>query len=160
MTQSRYFRDPPSIVLVKRLALTVVAIHAVLASISGYRAWVQVRSLDLSVEGPTMTVGSRVDAEVVSWARTFVTVRVELVQGDRTELLAQGRVRANAQAVYDPRWQRMAVHGVLSAAQLERFRPGPATVRATAVGGSQFLRTPPPKVRLIPVRIVARPEGA
>jgi hypothetical protein len=160
LARSRYFRDPPSIVLVKRFALAVVLAHAMLASMSAYRAWVQVRSLDLRVAGPVLGVGTVLDAEVVSWARTHVRVSLELVQDGHAETLAETRVRSNTQAVYDPRWRRAALHAVLTPPQLDRFRPGPALVRATAIGGPQWLRTPPPLVREATVQIGARPGAS
>lgn len=159
MARSRYFRDPPSIALVKRFAVAVVLTHAALAGMSAYRAWVQVRSLDLHVVGPVVTTGSVLDADVVSWARTHVRVDLALVQEGRVETLAEARVPSNRQAVYDPRWRRATLRAVLTPVQLERFHPGPATVRATAIGGPQWLRTPPPKVREAAVRIGASPGG-
>jgi hypothetical protein len=137
----------------------VVLVHAALASVSAYRAWVQVRSLDLRVSGPMLHVGSAVDAHVVSWARTFVSVRLELVQDGRAETLAETRVRPNREGVYDPRWRRASLHGQLAADQLDRFHAGPAIVRATALGGPQWLRTPPPTVREISVEIGPEPRG-
>jgi hypothetical protein len=156
MARSRYFRDPPSIALVKRFALAVVVTHAALAGMSAYRAWVQVRSLDLRVADPVLGVGSVLDVEVVSWARTHVRVSLELVQDGHAETLAETRVRSNPQAVYDPRWRRAALRAVLTPARLDRFHPGPATVRATAIGGPQWLRTPPPQIREAAVRIGVR----
>jgi hypothetical protein len=46
---------------------------------------------------------------------------------------------------------------MLTAKQLRRLRPGPAVVRATAVGGPQWMRRLPPTVRERAVRMVAVP---
>jgi hypothetical protein len=159
MTHSRYFRDPPSIAVVKRMALAVVLAHATLASISAYRAWVQIRSLDLRVSRAVLGPGTAVDAQVVSWARTWVSVRVELVQDGRVSTLARVRVPPNHEGVYDPRWRRASLRVGFTAARLEPFHPGPALVRATALGGPQWLRTPPPRVREVGVQIPSRPEA-
>ena len=45
---------------------------------------------------------------------------------------------------------------IATAALLERFRPGPATLRATGLGSSQWLRVPPPEVRERYVEIAVR----
>jgi hypothetical protein len=93
---------------------------------------------------------------VVSSGRTFVTVRLELVQGSHSETLAELRVAPNRWSVYDPRARVATMTPSFTTEFLAQFRPGPAILRATGTGGPQWLRTPPPEVREIPV-VVAIP---
>jgi hypothetical protein len=156
--RDRYLADPPSIALVKRFVVAVAAAHLLLGIVSSYRAWVQIRSVELLVHTRQLRSGTPLSAEVVSWARTHVRVDLELVQGARAETLGVTVIRSNEQAVYDPRWRRGTLRAVVTSAQLARLQPGPATVRVTARGGSQFLRVPPPIVRTFAVDIGRAPR--
>jgi hypothetical protein len=139
--------------VLRRLVLPLLALHVALALWSGYRAIVQVFRLELQVAQPLLRAGSAVSYAVVSSGRVPVTVRLELVQGTRAEMLATTRVRDGAIAGYDPRLQRARQSVVLTEPVLSRFEAGPALLRVTAVGSSQWLRTPPPTVREVAVRI-------
>jgi hypothetical protein len=68
---------------------------------------------------------------------------LELVQGAVAETLGC----PNENASYDPRPKRASASVVLTPASLAPFKPGLALVRATANGGMQWLRTPPPTIR-------------
>ena len=150
----RLSRDPRPVALVKRVIAVWLAAWFVLASISGYRAIVQVRALELRVgDGGALRAGSVVRAAVVSSARATVDVTVELLQGARAETLGVRRVPANDDPALDPRSRRDSLRVVLTAELLGRFRPGPAVVRATGRGRSQWLRVPPPEVREVRVEI-------
>jgi hypothetical protein len=135
------------------LMTTVLVLYAIFGGFSAYRAWVQVKGLALRTSAAELRPGESVTVEAVSWARTRVTVRVELVQRDRRELLATRVIPTNHVASLDPRTKATWLVIVLTAEQLARLRPGPATVQATAVGGPQWMRTPPPTVRERAVRI-------
>jgi hypothetical protein len=65
------------------------------------------------------------------------------------------RIPSNHVASLDPRTRSAMLHVVLGQEQLARFHEGRATIRASAIGGPQWLRTPPPLVRTLPVVIVA-----
>jgi hypothetical protein len=149
----RISRDPPSLRVVKRVILVALAIHVAMALLSGWRAWFQIRRLDLAVRAGTLQAGDRVEARVVSWARTFVDVRLELVQGAHAETLGTHLVPRNRDPASDPRPRSATLAVTLTPELLGRFRPGPAVVRATAIGRSQWLRVPPPMVREAPVTI-------
>lgn len=140
-------------VLLKRAILAFLAVNLVIAMLSGYRAYFQVRSLELSLPERTLHSGSTIEASVVTSGRTFVDVQLEIIQGGHSEPLAAGQVPKNNFASYDPRTQRAALRVALTPELLARFEDGPARVRATATGRAQWLRVPPPEVREIIVEI-------
>ena len=139
--------EPRSSVWMKRAIVAVLVFHAPLAMWSGYRAIVQVFALDLRVAGPVLRAGSTVGFRVVTSARTTVDVTLEVVQGERARTLATRRVPGNRNPAYDPRPRRDSLALGLPPETLAALAPGPAVIRATAVGRSQWLRLPPPTVR-------------
>ena len=139
--------------VLRRVILPLLGVHFTLALWSGYRAIVQVFSLNVQLSSPTVRPGATVGYDVVSSGRAPVTVTLELVQGPRAETLAVRRVATSIDPAYDPRTKKGSASVVLSAAQLARFAIGPAAVRATALGSSQWLRVPPPTVREVAVTI-------
>jgi hypothetical protein len=149
---SRLFR------VVQRVVVIVALLHVAIGAWSSYRAWVQVRALDLQVMSPTLRPGIPAFVQAVTSGRTPIDVRLELVQGSHTELLADLRVAASRDGFYDPRTRHGSMTPSFTTEFLARFQPGPAVVRATALGRPQWLRTPPPVIREIPV-IVAPPGG-
>ena len=153
MFESTLSREARPIVLLKKAALVLLALCFVTALASGYRAYYQVRSLELRLDGPTIREGSVIQVDVSGSGRTTIDVRVELIQGARSETLAVHRVRGNEWAAIDPRPQD-ASHGITVTRELlARFQNGAATVRATATGRPQWLRLPPPTVREVAVEI-------
>lgn len=136
------------------MSIVVLSLYAFFGLISAYRAWVQVKSLDLHVSTRALRPGSSVTVNAVSWARTTVTVRVELVQEERSDTLRVEEIPRNHVASLDPRTRSARLYVVLGRERLARFHPGVAMIRATAIGGPQWLRTPPPQVRTVPVVIV------
>lgn len=142
--------------IAQRVILIVALLFATLGAWSAYRAWFQVRALDLRVMSPDVRPGLPVVVQVVTSGRTTVDVRLELVQGPRVEMLATLRVAASRDASLDPRTRQGSMTPAFTAAFLEHFQPGAAILRATAVGRPQWMRTPPPTVREIAV-IVAPP---
>jgi hypothetical protein len=150
---SQFHRQPPSMRVLKWIVVPFVCVHVVLASFSGYRAIVQVYSLDLRASGPTLRPGSTVTFDVASSGRVWVHVDVELRQGQRAETLAVHWIPTHTTPSYDPRTIRGHVELTLTPEQLARLEPGPAVVRATAHGRSQWLRTPPPVVRELGVNV-------
>lgn len=153
----RRFSDPPSVALVRKAIIAVVAVHVPLALWSGYRAIVQVQHLELQSQARMIGEGSTVRVGVISSGRTTVDVRLEMIQGARVETLAVRDVPTGATPAYDPRFRHASLAVTLTPKLLERFEPGPALLRATAIGRSQWLRTPPPEVRELPVDIRHQP---
>lgn len=133
-------------VALRWLTLAVVVPFAIFGGFSGYRAWVQVRSVALRVPDVELRPGGIVEVDAVSWARTHVTVRLVLVQGTHAETLAVHRIASNHVASLDPRTRSAHLLIPLAAERLAHYRPGEAVLRAIAIGGPQWLRTPPPKV--------------
>ena len=111
------------------------------------------RSLDLISSERVLHSGSSVRASVVTSGRTFVRIRLELIQGAHAEKLAELVVPKNKWASIDPRTQRAALTATLTPELLARFEAGPALLRATALGGSQWLRVPLPEVRDLAVEV-------
>jgi hypothetical protein len=141
------FAEPRSTVLIRRSILAILLVLMPLFAISSYRAYVQIKSFDLAVPDSLLRDGGRIDAHVVSWARTFVQLRIELIQGHRVDTLAIKEVPRNWDPVFDFRPRRDSLTVTLTPQMLERFQPGPALVRAAARGSMQWLREPPPQVR-------------
>lgn len=148
------FSDPPRpAVLAGRAAVVLLAAAVAVALLSGWRAWVQVRSLELHAAGPVLRGGSTLRAAVVTSGRTFVDLRVEMLQGAHSETLGVRQVPKNRDAATDPRSQRRTLVVVLTPELLERFQAGPVVVRAVARGRPQWLREPPATVRELVLEI-------
>lgn len=141
------------VALMKRLLPIPLGLFVITAAVSGYRAYYQVRSLELRLAGGVLREGSVVEVAVSGSGRTTVDVRVELVQGARAETLATKQVRGNDWPVFDPRPTRGAQRVALTPDILSRFENGAATLRATATGRPQWTRLPPPTVRETAVEI-------
>ena len=131
----------------------VLMTYVVPGLFSSYRAWVQIRSLDLIVPRRDLRAGDTVRVNTVSWARTWVDVDLVLVQGSRTDTLATHEIPKNHNASIDPRWRRDSIIVVVTPSLLAGYNPGKATFRAHAIGGPQWLRTPPPLIRESQVRL-------
>jgi hypothetical protein len=138
----------------RTIIIVVLATYVVPGVFSSYRAWVQVHSLDLLVPHRELRPGDTIRVNTVSWARTWVDVELLLVQGVRADTLATHRIPKNHNASIDPRWRRDSIIVVLSRPQLAGYDRGPATLRARAIGGPQWLRTPPPLLRESAVQLV------
>jgi hypothetical protein len=139
-----------------RVILILLLFNVVMGIWSGYAAWVQVRKLDLAIATANLRPGMPAIVHVVSSGRTFVTVRLELIQGTHSEMLAQLRVAPSHWSVYDPRARPATMTPNFTTEFLAQFQPGPAILRATATGGPQWTRTPPPVVTEVPVVIANR----
>ena len=146
-------RDARHTALIKKVAAVLLALFLITGAVSAYRAYYQVRSLELLLTEPTLRNGSVVQVEVAGSGRTTIDVRLELVQGAHSETLAVRRVRGNEWAFFDPRPTRGSQTVVLTPELLSRFAAGAATVRATATGRPQWTRLPPPTVRAAQVEI-------
>lgn len=153
MFDSLSFQDARPLGLLRKAVLLLFALCLVTAVASGYRAYYQVRSLELQLSEPTLGNGSVIQVAVAGSGRTTIDVRVELIQGTHSETLAVQRVPGNEWAAFDPRPRRASQRVVLTPEQLARFRNGAAKVRATATGRPQWMRLPPPTVREAAVEI-------
>lgn len=151
--ESRPFEDSHSVVVVKRAFLVVLAVCCLVAAMSGQRAYFQIRDFDIHSSERVLRAGSRVQTSIVTSGRAFADVRLEMIQGARSETLAVQQVAKNDYALIDPRRQRASLTVTLTPGLLARFRTGSARLRATATGRAQWLRVPPPEVRELGVEI-------
>ena len=139
--------------ILHRLIIGAIIVHFSLAAMSGYRAIVQVYGVEIETNGPVLSAGSRITARVSASGRNPVTARLELVQGLNVVTIGTGTVPANGIPFYDPRPQRAAFHTTLQPELADAFKPGSATLRLTALGRSQWLRVPPPKVQELAIQL-------
>src|SRR5687767_3759936 len=134
------------ILLLKKLCLIIIGAYLVIGLTAGYRAFYQMKSVDL--EAPKMVrAGTSIETNVVTYGRTFVDVRLELIQGQQTEIVFTHRIPNNKWAFMDPRTMRVKMSTELTEEVLTKFQPGPATLRATATGLPQLGHVPSPIVR-------------
>lgn len=140
--------------VLKRLVILVIAVVVAIGMISTYRAWYQVKSLELHSDS-TLRPGSVVETNAASYGRTPVDVRVELVQDSHTEILVVYTIRANEWGFFDPRVRHSSRKLFLTQGVLGGFQPGKATLRATATGVEQWTRLPPPIIREMNVEITS-----
>ena len=141
------------LLIIKRAMLCNVVFHLFIGAISSYRAYFQVHSLDLQANG-ILQDGAVVQSKVVTYGRSFVDVRLELIQNGQIATLQEQGVAANEFGFYDPRTQTSSISATITLQTLNRFSPGPAIIRATAVGRPQWMRIPPPVIREVAVTIM------
>lgn len=139
-------KDTRGIALVKRVCLLVISVYVVLGLIALYRALVQVHSLEIN-SAETLRDDSAVTATVLSYGRTPVDLRIELVQPAHSETLVAKQVEKNEWALLDPRIKEGTQTVVLTDNVLDRFADGKAVLRATVTGRSQLGHLPAPVVR-------------
>ena len=136
----------------RRITIGFVASYLVIASISGYRAIVQIYSVKIAAP-PLLMPGAAVSTVVKSSGRTYGNVTLELVQDGRVDTLATSELASNRNSVFDPRPRTAKVEVSPDAQVLAQFQDGPAELRSIARGRSQFLRVPPPKIATATVQI-------
>ncbi|HVF24017.1 MAG TPA: hypothetical protein VM941_13100 [Pyrinomonadaceae bacterium] len=138
--------DTRGITLVKRVCLIVISVYLVIGLMALYRALVQVHSLEIN-SAETLRDHSAVTATVLSYGRTPVDLRIELVQPAHSETLVVKQVEKNEWALLDPRMKEATQTVVLSDNVLDRFADGKAVLRATVIGRLQLGHLPAPVVR-------------
>jgi len=146
-------------VVMRRLMLVVAVPFFLVDGFAIYRRVTMLRRLNVHVDDAQLRAGSAVILDASSWATTMMTVRLELVQGARSETLLLHRLPPNAEATLDPRPRNARLRVVLTADQLARYTAGEATLRATATWRAQLLRTSRPVVRELPVRITSASQS-
>jgi hypothetical protein len=140
------------IVWLKRVFVFVIVALLAIGVVSSYRAYVQVRSLELSAPR-LLSAGSVVTTGVVSSGRTTVDVEVDLMQGAHSERLFKLHLPGNELGFFDPRPRHASDSITLTSETLSRFQPGAARLRCVATGRHQWMRLPPPTVRELEVEI-------
>ncbi len=152
MFESLTVPEARSIVWLKRLFGLVIFVLLTIGTVSSYRAYVQVRSLELSAPG-LLVDGSVVETAVVTSGRTMADVEVYLVQGSHSERLLRLHVPGNELGFFDPRTQHASESMTVTGETLLKFESGSARLRSVATGRPQWMRLPPPTVREIEVEI-------
>jgi hypothetical protein len=146
---------PRLVRVVKRVALIIALLYAAVGAWSVYRSWVQVRTLELKVVSTVLRPGLPALVEVVTSGLTSVDVRLELVQGARSDMLATLRVAPSRNSFYNPAPRQGTMMPAFTPEFLAPFQAGTAVLRATATGRRLWGRTPQPVVREIQVMIAA-----
>ena len=139
----------------RRVILIVTLLFATIGAWSAYRAWFQVRSLEVRVMSPDVQPGLPVVVQVVTSGSMPVDVRLELAQGTHAEVLATLRVAAGHGGFFDTREPSGVMTPAFTAGFLAQFLPGPALLRATATatatGRPRWFPTPPATVKEVAV---------
>jgi len=138
--------------LLKRITIGFLSCYLVIATISGFRAIVQIYSVTIAVPA-TLRPGASISTVVRSSGRTFGSVTLELAQNGRVDTLARAELAENRNPIFDPRPQTGTLAVSPDAHALAQFQNGPAQVRSIARGRSQFLRVPQPKTATATVEI-------
>ena len=150
----RLSREWIGFTILRRVTIAFLVVHFSLSAVSGYRAIVQVYDVDIQLSSGALRPGSPVAVRVVTSGRNPVDARLELVQAGRADTIAMLRVRANSGAFQDPRPQRAVLKAMIPSDVFQHFAPGRASLRAVAEGRSQWLRIPPPEVRLAAIDLL------
>jgi hypothetical protein len=159
MPKSRFQRgagqEMPALRVIRRTLTPLLVVVAILFLISGVRAIIQVYDLDVWVSNtePSLQGSFEAGTSVITSGRASATVKLELVQEGRSEILMVDSVRGRNFPVFNPLPRRSARRVVVSPVVMSRFSAGPATIRATALGRSQWTRTPPPTVSSVGITI-------
>lgn len=143
---NRLEREAPALRVVRWTIMGAAALHFSLALVSGYRAWVQVTSLQIETSDETLGPGSSISVEAITSGRNPVTVSLRAIQGDGFKTLASVTIPENHNRFYDPRSQRQRFVVVMTPELLGMLEEGPVVFQARGLGRSQFLRVPPPTI--------------
>ena len=146
-------RESRVVRMVRRVLVAVACLYAVSFSWSIYRRIRQVLRIEVRASAIVLRPGVTVGYDVVTSGEVNNRIRLELVQGAHAEVLLEQRAPVNRISGLDPRVFRSTPDVALTAPLLQRFEPGPATLRVTAFGGQKLLHTPAPRVREMRVRV-------
>jgi hypothetical protein len=135
----------------RRFGIGLACTFVFFGGIAGYRAIVQIYRVELQAPD-TIRAGSEVSVGVTTSGRVTSSATLVLVQGKRVDTLHRRVISDNhigwfiSQSI-NPFPVRDSMTVVVSPEVLARFDAGPATLRAIGLGGSQWMRVPPPTVR-------------
>jgi hypothetical protein len=151
--ETPWSEESRGLVIVKRVIWVIIAVNFVFAVMSGYRAYYQMRSLDLRLTEHVLRSETSIEVIAESYGRDPIKVSLDLIQGAMTKTLGGFRIPPNYIPAVDPRLKRASMTVTLTPELLTGFGSGPAQLRATALGRPEFGRTPPPLVREVSVEI-------
>jgi len=138
--------------------IALIVVHIPIGAMSSYRAWVQVAALHLDHSPAPLGPGSWVRAAIATSGRKEVDYGIELQQGAFADTLGYHIVPRHANPTYDQRRIYDTLRIEVTARFLAPYRDGPAILRARAVGGPQWFRTPAPTIAEVPIVLsVGRP---
>jgi len=137
----------------RKLLTVLIAVPLVYGSFCLYRAWVQVKKLDLAIAGAPVLSGSVARVDVITSGRVPVDVQLEVIQGTRAETLAVQRVSTHRNPFWDSRNIASTLTVTFSKDALAELAPGAALLRATAKGRRLWMYEPSPVVRDLPVSV-------
>ena len=152
MFETRLIPEARPIAILKKVFVGMVIVLLAIGAVSSYRAYVQVKSLEIQAS-QVLAVGSKVGVSLVSSGRTTVDVQVQLIQHSHSQTLFTLQLKGNELGFFDPRTKSADKIEIITTDQLSGFQPGVATLRATATGRHQWMRLPPPTVREVIVEI-------
>ena len=152
MFEAPAIRAALPLLVLKKLCLIMIAAYLAIGLTAGYRAYHQMKSVELEAP-PELRVGSSIETSVITYGRTFVDLRLELIQGQQSKVLSAHRIANNRWAFMDPRTRRVTQSTVLTADNLEKLQSGPAILRATVTGRRQLGHVPPPLTREVTIDI-------
>lgn len=140
--------------VVKRVVLIIALLYGAVGIWSAYRAWAQVQLLDVKVVSTSLRPGMPSVVRVVTSGLTYVTVRLDLVQGSHSETLADLRVAPSPKGILSPGKRQGSMMPSFTTEFLAKFQPGPAILRTTASGVPKWFLSPAPVVQEIPVIVL------
>jgi hypothetical protein len=144
---------------VRRVMIAIAGIYVVFFSWSMYRRIWQVLRIEPRATSTVLGPGAAVGYDVITSGETPNLIRLELVQGGRSEILLEQRGGLGNFGPFDVRVFRYTPTVSITPALLGRFRPGPATLRLTGFGAVKLLRTPSPRVAELQVQLAPAPEA-
>jgi hypothetical protein len=145
--------------LIRVGTLSGLAVFLAVGIVASYRAYYPISSVRILLAEPLLRPGGGIRVDTVTSGRGPVSIRVELVQGERTATVVLDRVASKRWAFWDFRAVRHTTYAVVSRMLLGQFTAGQAVVRATVVGMPAWLRQPPSVVQEVAVEVQVGPAG-
>jgi hypothetical protein len=138
---------------VRRLSIAVACVYGVLFWWNMVARIRQVMRIEVRVSSAMLTPGCTVGYDIITSGEVPNRLVLELIQGERREILFVQHARFHRIRAIDPRVFRYTPSVTLTPALLSRFQAGPAIVRVTGYGEQKLLRTPAPRVSEVAVRL-------
>ena len=142
---------------IRRAVIAIAGVYLLLFTWNMYRRIWQVLRIEPRAESTTLRPSVLVGYDVITSGVVPNRIRLELVQGERSEVLHEQVARFRTQAVFDVRLLRYTPSVSVTHALLSRFQPGSATLRVTGFGSQKLLRIPAPRVAELQVDLQPQP---
>jgi len=139
--------------------ILIVLIGVAFLALSAFRAG-PAPSISIAANLPGIGKLTAVHVEIEEPARGLGDVRVEFIQGDRTELLqSRTHVPLPPWQYWGERQQSDVFDLEVGSRTLKKLKEGPAKIRVTAERASSWLRYPPAAVHELTLEVKLRPPG-